>query len=64
MQRSPNFYYILLKSYKEKLELYTFEKNGKKVLKGITQKYLETLYASMPNHLQAIIDNPRSHTKY
>ena len=40
------------------------KKVGKKVLEGVTQKSLETLYASMLNRLQAVIDNPRSNIKY
>ena len=53
--------FIHKKVTRENLNYSLLKKSSKKVLKAVTQKYLETLYVSMPNRLQAVVDNPRSH---
>ena len=61
----PKLLSLFIKKLQSKTWIFHYRKKvGKEVLKGVSQKYLETLYASMPNHLQAVIDNPRSHIKY
>ena len=55
---------IYVKVTRENVNYQLLKIINKKLLKGVTQKYLKTLYASMPNCLQAVIDHPRSHIKY
>ena len=39
------------------------KKIARKVWRGITRKYFKNLYPSMPNRIQAVVDNAGSHTK-
>ena len=65
MRYSPNFHHHELRNCKGKSKNYALlKKVAGKVLKGITQKYLEMLHGSIPKRLHAVVDNPKSLTKY
>ena len=40
------------------------KKTTQKIWRQVTPEYLESLYQSMPRHMQAVVDAQRGHTRY